>query len=246
LLKVLKFVFYTVIYRHKIRKELNLPFRYGPGSWAVVTGGSEGCGRGIAMALAKRNFNIYLVSRTESRLQECARLIKETHPRVEVRILPFDFSVKKTPEDYREMYSKHFQGMDVSILVNNVGTYDKDNFHQASLEMLDYLIALNINAITFLSRVFLPNFMLRQKRSLFINLSSIVSYGPFAGQFVYNASKIFDDYFSRGLYITYKDKIDSISVKPGKIRPFPVLNLLLKQASSKQDSYLISMTKKEA
>lgn len=215
--KVLWFILYTITYRHCIRPELNLAKRYGRGSWAVVTGASEGIGRGIALSLAKRGFNIYLVSRTESKLQDCAKLIKETCPKTEVRYLPFDFSKKKSPQDYKEAFEKNFRDIDVSILVNNVGSYDKDNFHEASLELLEHMTSLNINPITYLTRLFLPSFLVRTKRSLFLNLSSVMSYGPSADQFVYNSGKVYDDYFSRGLSITYGDKIDSISVKPGRI-----------------------------
>jgi len=43
------------IYKHRFLKELNLHARYGgKGTWAVITGGSEGIGRGFAYSLAKR------------------------------------------------------------------------------------------------------------------------------------------------------------------------------------------------
>ena len=41
---------------------------YGPDSWAVVTGATDGIGLGTAKYLAYRGFNIVLVSRTLSKL----------------------------------------------------------------------------------------------------------------------------------------------------------------------------------
>lgn len=47
--------------------------RYGKNSWAVVTGATDGIGKGLAIALAKRGFNIVLISRTLEKLQTVAK-----------------------------------------------------------------------------------------------------------------------------------------------------------------------------
>lgn len=44
-------------------------------SWAVVTGASDGIGKGYAVVLAKKGFNVFLISRTESKLQAVAEEI---------------------------------------------------------------------------------------------------------------------------------------------------------------------------
>lgn len=41
----------------------------GNGGWAIVTGASDGIGKAYAFELAKRGFNLLLLSRTESKLQ---------------------------------------------------------------------------------------------------------------------------------------------------------------------------------
>ena len=46
----------------------NLCERYGKGGWAVITGASDGIGAEYARQLARRGFNICLVSRTKSKL----------------------------------------------------------------------------------------------------------------------------------------------------------------------------------
>ncbi|MBT3069252.1 SDR family NAD(P)-dependent oxidoreductase, partial [Rhodoferax sp. U11-2br] len=42
--------------------------RYGPGSWALITGASDGLGKAFAQELARHGFNLILVSRTQSKL----------------------------------------------------------------------------------------------------------------------------------------------------------------------------------
>ena len=60
-----------------------LPSHYNVGKlgakqdgWAVITGASDGIGKGYAIELAKRGFNIFLISRTASKLQEVAKEIE--------------------------------------------------------------------------------------------------------------------------------------------------------------------------
>ena len=70
--------------------------RYGPkGSWAVVTGCTEGIGKAIALELAGRGFNVALVARNIEKLNATA---KETQERgregggIETRVIVFDFA----------------------------------------------------------------------------------------------------------------------------------------------------------
>ena len=58
----------TSIYKTCLRPRKNLAKRYGTGSWALVTGSSEGIGKAIAMELARSGFNIVLSARTQSKL----------------------------------------------------------------------------------------------------------------------------------------------------------------------------------
>jgi 17beta-estradiol 17-dehydrogenase / very-long-chain 3-oxoacyl-CoA reductase len=48
--------------------------RYGPkGSWAVVTGSTDGIGKAFAMELASRGFNLVLISRNIDKLNATAK-----------------------------------------------------------------------------------------------------------------------------------------------------------------------------
>ena len=53
--------------------------RYGgKGSWAVVTGATDGIGKAAAMYLANEGFNIVLMSRTLSKLKDVAKELEES------------------------------------------------------------------------------------------------------------------------------------------------------------------------
>ena len=55
-----------------LTKEYDLAERYGKGTWALVTGSSDGIGAEYAKLLALKGFNICLVSRTKSKLERVA------------------------------------------------------------------------------------------------------------------------------------------------------------------------------
>ena len=50
------------------RKRIDHAQKYGKGTWAFITAGSDGIGKGIALELAKMGFNLIIVARTESKL----------------------------------------------------------------------------------------------------------------------------------------------------------------------------------
>ena len=86
IIKVLTWIwrFLAMVWRQKFRaccqkKDRNMD-RYGSkdGSktWAVVTGGSDGIGLGICKKLAKEGFNICIVARTQSKMDEKLNEIK--------------------------------------------------------------------------------------------------------------------------------------------------------------------------
>jgi len=64
--------------------------RYG--SWAMVTGATEGIGRAFAHELAKHGFNLILVSRNLSKLESVSDDFQQEFPHIKIKIIPFDFS----------------------------------------------------------------------------------------------------------------------------------------------------------
>ena len=52
------------------RSTKNLAKNYGEGSWALITGSTDGIGKAFAIALAKRGFNIVIFGRKEETLKK--------------------------------------------------------------------------------------------------------------------------------------------------------------------------------
>jgi 17beta-estradiol 17-dehydrogenase / very-long-chain 3-oxoacyl-CoA reductase len=96
-----------------------LTSRYGEGSWAVVTGASDGIGKGFVVELAKLKFNVILIARSVDKMEAICKEVQENY-QVQTKIIKADY----TEGDKVEFYTKlrqELEGYDISILVNNVG-----------------------------------------------------------------------------------------------------------------------------
>ena len=79
------------LYSTILRRRVNFRGRYGRNSWALITGSSDGIGKGIALSLAKEGFNIILSARTESKLEGVKNEIKRLYPSLDVKLLVVDY-----------------------------------------------------------------------------------------------------------------------------------------------------------
>jgi len=86
----LRFAFCALygFYRFFLRPGSNMR-RYG--QWAVVTGATDGIGKAYAYELAKRGMNVFLLSRTQSKLDEVASEIGSKF-KVKTQVMAIDFS----------------------------------------------------------------------------------------------------------------------------------------------------------
>jgi 17beta-estradiol 17-dehydrogenase / very-long-chain 3-oxoacyl-CoA reductase len=69
----------------------NLINRYGRGTWAVVTGASDGIGEGFCYELARDGFNVCLVSRSIEKLKRVEDNIKKINTNIQTKTVVADF-----------------------------------------------------------------------------------------------------------------------------------------------------------
>ena len=87
----------------------------------MVTGASDSIGEAYTYELAKRGYNIVLVSRTMEKLERVAAKVREEF-KVQTKIIQFDFGTLNNPEAVKDLYSKlDTIDVDVSLLANNAG-----------------------------------------------------------------------------------------------------------------------------
>lgn len=214
---VLKRVYHICyfFYQHYIRSSHNLKERYGEKSWVLVTGATDGIGKGLAIEFAKLNFNIILVSRTQSKLEAVASEIRNiTSNKVEIKIVPFDFTVKTKVSDYTESFN-FVKNLNLSVLINNVGWTNPGRFHKRNGKELQDEINLNVLPQALLTTMFAKELSSRSGyMSLIMNLSSFASGISLVGFGMYTAGKTFNNHHSKACYYELKNSIDVISIKP--------------------------------
>ena len=65
--------------------------RYGKGTWALVTGASDGIGEGFCYELARDGFNVCLVSRSIEKLKRVEDNIKKINTNIQTKTVVADF-----------------------------------------------------------------------------------------------------------------------------------------------------------
>ena len=106
------------------------------------------------------------------------------------------------------------KGLDVSILVNNVGISNIGVFHEIPSKRIANELIINIFPMTFLTHYLIPQFLKRERRSAVINLSSVAGENPIPFISTYSATKAYNDFFSQSIQMEYAHKIDILSVRP--------------------------------
>lgn len=187
-------------YAYWLRPGRNLK-RYG--AWAVVTGATDGIGKAYCKQLARKGLNLVLISRTESKLQDCAAELRERYG-VDTRICPADLS-KATPDTFAKIGAA-LEGLEVGILVNNAGvSYDHPEYLADTDDAaLHDMLAINALVPVMLSKMVLPG-MKERGRGVIINVgsgvSTVIPASPLLS--VYAGTKAFVDCFSRSLDAEY-------------------------------------------
>ena len=155
------------------------------GKTALVTGGSRGIGRAIALKLAERGANVaILYAGNETAANDTVAAIEAAGVRA--------LAVKCDVSDFDQVQSavgqvkQAFGGVD--ILVNNAGiTCDKLALRM-SPEDFNKVLAVNLNGAFHTIRVLYADFM-RRRSGRIINIASVAGVMGNAGQANYAASK---------------------------------------------------------
>ncbi|KAI9811498.1 MAG: hypothetical protein M1826_003169 [Phylliscum demangeonii] len=199
---------------------------YGPkGSWAVVSGASEGIGREFALQLAQKGINVMLIARTESKLRELAQEIDRKFAQLDVqtRVFAMDFA-RNDDDDYARLKSM-LDSLDVAILVNNVGRSHNipvPFIETPEAEMMDIMM-INCLGTLRLTRLAAPG-MVERKRGLIITMGSFGGLLPTPLLATYSGSKAFLQQWSSAL---------GSELKPHGVDVELVLSYLVTSAMSK-------------
>jgi len=199
-----------------LTKELPLIQRYGKASWALVTGCTDGIGLQFCHSLAKRGFNLVMISRNEEKIREKMREIVKLYPDTQFLCIPADFSQGTNPEFYEAIFSK-VKHLDISIIVNNVGILFKTLLKDTPAQEVLNTCVVNLLPQALFHNLFLPTLQSRSSRSAYIDISSSLTIGPMNIP-LYSSTKIFNQYLTLGLDGSrLYQNIDFLCVRPNSV-----------------------------
>ena len=161
------------------------------GKVALVTGGSQGLGRGAARALAEAGATVAIAARSEDRLAEAAAQIEACGQRA--LPLPVDLSDVRAAMDAVDLTVAALGRLD--ILVTAAATQVRKPILQVTPEDWEHLIAVNLRAVYFMCQRAAHQMLARQlpsdggARGKIINVVSLTAVGAWPEVSVYGTAK---------------------------------------------------------
>lgn len=178
---------------------------------ALVTGASSGIGKDLAIELAKKNYDLVLVSRDIDKLNK----VKEQINNVQVEVISKDLSIEQNCIDLFEQLKNER----IDILINNAGFGLFGEFADVSLEKELSMIKTNMTATHILTKLFLQK-MKSENSGYILNVASIAGFMPGPLMSSYYATKAYVVRLTQA--IREELKKEKSNVKVGVLCPGPV------------------------
>jgi len=163
--------------------------------YALITGASKGIGKSMALLLGKAGYNLMLVARSETALQDLSFIIQKEY-KVKVVFLAIDLSASHAVEETARWCKDHTASL--SILINNAGYGLWGKFGDLPLKDQMNMLQLNISTVIELTHHLLP-LLKQQKQAYLLNIASTAAYQALPTLSLYAASKTFILNYSRAI-----------------------------------------------
>ena len=154
------------------------------GKMALITGGSRGIGKAIALALAEEGVNVAITGRNEEKLKAVVQEIEQKG--VKSAYVVFDITSKTEVYGALEKLQKDFGKID--ILVNNVGIAAFGGILEMEDEKWEEIVKTNLFGAYYVVKAVVPS-MVERKTGDIINISSTAGLKGNAMTSAYSASK---------------------------------------------------------
>lgn len=179
---------------------------------ALVTGGGNGLGRSIALALGEAGVRVVVAGRTEETLAETARLATDAGH--DARTALVDVADEASVGALRRALADEA----ISILVNNAGVAGPVKpLVEVTTDEWDDVFATNVRGMFLVCREFLPA-MIERGHGDVINVASVSGKRPLARRTPYCASKM----AVIGLTTTLAAEVGPLGITVNSLSPGPV------------------------
>jgi gluconate 5-dehydrogenase len=181
------------------------------GKVAIITGGSRGIGRTIALTYAEAGANVVVASRTQKYIDRVAEKIKNLGR--DSLAIATDVCIPEQIDNLVKQTVDHFGQLD--IMVNNAGRGISTQPQEISLKEWNEIIALNLTGVYF-GCIAAGKVMIEQENGKIINIASTAGVKGDPGMIHYSVSKAGVIMLSKNLAAAWaKHNINVNCIAPG-------------------------------
>lgn len=202
--------------------------------FAIITGGSDGIGLGIASAFAQNGAHVCLISRNIEKLQKAKQQLSIYG--VNIHIIAADLSESESIEMVVDKISAISPSVD--ILVNNAGIARFIPFEESGEDVLDMHINLNIKSMYLMTHALYSSLI--ESKGCVINISSYFADRMLLGRSstAYSLTKGAVDSFTKSLaFEAGKKGVRINAIAPGSIETPQLRHNLQQMDENKQKEF---------
>lgn len=178
---------------------------------ALVTGGSSGIGRDIAICLSRMGYEVIIAARNEERLNETKSLLSG-----KAHVVVTDLNDRNS---CFELYKKANKIGNIEILINNAGFGLFGEFSKSDLNTELSMIETNITALHILTKLFVKDFISRNNGYI-LNIASSAGFMPGPLMATYYSTKAYVLRLSQAISRELKNSGSNVYI--GALCPGPV------------------------
>ena len=181
---------------------------------AIITGATSGIGKAFAHRFAENGFNLIITGRRPEELKNVAKTLSTTY-----NIIVTTFIGDLTDPQIRlNLCNLIKETGKIDVLINNAGFGIDLPFYGTCITDISSMISTHIVATTEITHAVLPE-MIRQRKGIIINVSSLGAFIPGLTRSMYLATKSFVHYFTESLSMEVRQfGITVQSLCPGMTR----------------------------
>ena len=153
--------------------------------FAIVTGASSGIGYAFAEQLAKRGYNLLIVSNVPE-IEEAAEKLSVISDQLSVVPLMMDLGQQSSARELYEYTRAH--GMEVEVLVNNAGVVFNKKIGMIVRQETELMFRINVIAVIEMVQL-CSRLMARTGGGSIVNIASVTAVLGSPGQSAYSATK---------------------------------------------------------
>ena len=193
-------------------------------TWALVTGASDGIGKGFAEELCHRGFNVVLHARNEKKLNDVRDALLKQWPEREVRLLVIEAGANPFEVEKIEAAAEELKDLNLRVLINNVGGAGgaKPLFlplSECDADRSQLFLDINARFTTEITRVLLP-LLYKNSPAVILNTGSFI--GEIAAPYLatYSGAKAYTKSWARSLDLEMRAErrdVEVVHIQVGQV-----------------------------